>query len=42
MPRPLAMLLDEAAERRGVSRSAYLRRAVEKQIERDAVHDTEC
>jgi metal-responsive CopG/Arc/MetJ family transcriptional regulator len=39
MPPALAMLLDEAAERRGLSRSAYLRLAAEAQLERDAETD---
>jgi metal-responsive CopG/Arc/MetJ family transcriptional regulator len=39
MPATLTMPLDEAAERRGISRSACLRLAVEAQIERDAMGD---
>ncbi len=35
MPPELAMLVDEAAERRGMTRSAYLRLAAEAQVERD-------
>lgn len=36
MPPELALLIDEAAERRGLSRSAYLRLAAESQIQLDA------
>jgi metal-responsive CopG/Arc/MetJ family transcriptional regulator len=35
MPPELAMLVDEAAERRGMTRSGYLRLAAEAQVERD-------
>lgn len=36
MPPNLALLLDEAADRRGLTRSAYMRLAVEAQVQRDA------
>ena len=39
MPPELAMLVDHAAERRGLNRSAYLRLAAEGQIERDSGGD---
>lgn len=35
LPLELAQLVDEAAERRGLSRSAFLRQAAAAQIERD-------
>jgi metal-responsive CopG/Arc/MetJ family transcriptional regulator len=35
MPPELAGTVDEAAERRGMTRSAYLRLAAEAQVERD-------
>lgn len=39
LPLPLAQLVDEAAERRGLSRSAYLREAAQAQVDRDADGD---